>query len=128
MSTPTSCHICKNQSVYKCSNCKKVEYCSKECQRADWDEHKYNCEERLNGYYRNYISYSKVAKYLKQAITTTKCDNIFSIGSGTGDVEFKVQKYFEKCFDTTIDIKCVDPGRYKKFIKEPEFKTADDID
>ena len=31
----------------KCSGCKKVYYCSKECQDADWPEHKKECKLRL---------------------------------------------------------------------------------
>ena len=36
-----TCHI--SGKFKKCSGCEKVYYCSKECQRQDWKEHKKTC-------------------------------------------------------------------------------------
>jgi len=40
-----SCNVCKKfgLSLPKCSGCKKVYYCSKECQNSDWKTHKEIC-------------------------------------------------------------------------------------
>lgn len=38
------CTTCrKGGSSMLCSRCRKVTYCSKECQRQDWKNHKVNC-------------------------------------------------------------------------------------
>jgi len=36
------CVVCKMTTTKKCSCCKKVYYCSKECQSCDWKNHKQN--------------------------------------------------------------------------------------
>lgn len=43
------CNNCKKEEAIKnnykqCSRCKKVRYCSVECQKQDWKEHKLNCK------------------------------------------------------------------------------------
>lgn len=43
------CKKCKRlpqgrQTFNRCSGCKEVQYCSKDCQRADWTEHKKFCQ------------------------------------------------------------------------------------
>ncbi|CAD7971426.1 unnamed protein product [Amoebophrya sp. A25] len=38
-----------NTELKNCSRCKTVEYCSRECQKADWPRHKYICRERKMG-------------------------------------------------------------------------------
>lgn len=40
-----SCNVCKKYGLTlpKCSGCKKVYYCSEQCQHSDWKEHKKNC-------------------------------------------------------------------------------------
>ena len=41
------CHTChkvaQDNALKTCSRCKKVKYCSKECQVKDWKLHKKNC-------------------------------------------------------------------------------------
>ncbi len=38
------CRVCGEENcILKCSKCKKARYCSQECQRKDWKNHKYNC-------------------------------------------------------------------------------------
>lgn len=45
------CGSCGSQgSFQKCSRCKAVFYCSKECQRKDWPTHKYSCTKVLLSY------------------------------------------------------------------------------
>ena len=45
------CNNCNKtfEKLLKCSKCKKVKYCSRECQIADWKKHKKNCEAENNG-------------------------------------------------------------------------------
>ena len=41
-----SCHLCKvvsEEPLRSCGSCKKVSYCSKECQEKDWKVHKSSC-------------------------------------------------------------------------------------
>jgi hypothetical protein len=43
--SPNACSVCfKKCYLEHCSRCKKVQYCSKECQRKDWPEHKQVCK------------------------------------------------------------------------------------
>ncbi|KAJ7861968.1 hypothetical protein B0H14DRAFT_517125 [Mycena olivaceomarginata] len=44
MSDTTGPCICKKTVVNRCSACKLVSYCSKECQRLDWKNHKTQCK------------------------------------------------------------------------------------
>lgn len=37
------CRACGKEGSMACSRCKRVRYCSKECQRADWRDHKKAC-------------------------------------------------------------------------------------
>ena len=43
-----TCNVCGKKAIYKCSNCKQVPYCSKECQRLDWHEHKKICIKKFD--------------------------------------------------------------------------------
>ena len=38
------CYHCYHSSIYRCSNCKKAIYCSKQCQLLNWKIHKKYCE------------------------------------------------------------------------------------
>lgn len=40
------CAACRRmfKELKKCGRCKKIYYCSIECQKADWKEHKKNCK------------------------------------------------------------------------------------
>lgn len=40
------CCFCKKdfKNIYMCKRCKKIRYCSKECQTTDWVNHKKNCQ------------------------------------------------------------------------------------
>lgn len=41
-----TCELCGIESekiLFGCGSCRKYRYCSKECQRAHWPEHKYEC-------------------------------------------------------------------------------------
>lgn len=38
-----SCAVCNKNSTQRCSNCRKVSYCCKDHQKADWKNHKPDC-------------------------------------------------------------------------------------
>lgn len=41
---PTKCASCNALNAkFRCSSCKSVNYCSKECQASDWRTHKSEC-------------------------------------------------------------------------------------
>ncbi|CAL1713518.1 unnamed protein product [Somion occarium] len=42
-----SCNVCSKNGTFTCSVCKITRYCSHECQRADWMNHKIECKENL---------------------------------------------------------------------------------
>ena len=48
----------------KCSRCKGVTYCSRECQKSDWKRHKETCEERMK---QNCCVCNEPGSYLKCA-------------------------------------------------------------
>jgi len=42
------CHCGVPSPIYKCSKCHTIYYCSKECQKKDWVNHKVTCEKKSN--------------------------------------------------------------------------------
>ena len=38
------CKVCSKKSRFKCDQCGKIAYCSRECQFKDWNRHKNNCK------------------------------------------------------------------------------------
>jgi hypothetical protein len=43
MTALTRCTVCRTFTSMKCQRCKQACYCSKDCQRADWKQHKKIC-------------------------------------------------------------------------------------
>lgn len=39
------CRVCRRVDARKCTACKKVAYCTKDCQLADWPRHKKECKQ-----------------------------------------------------------------------------------
>ncbi|KAJ8076759.1 hypothetical protein AAF712_000381 [Marasmius tenuissimus] len=46
------CVVCGNKTTKKCSACLSVDYCSPECQRGHWQEHKPACKSLKGGRWR----------------------------------------------------------------------------
>lgn len=44
--TSSTCCICANEASKKCSACKEVSYCSRECQISHWPQHKLSCKKQ----------------------------------------------------------------------------------
>ncbi|KAH9925057.1 uncharacterized protein BXZ73DRAFT_50096 [Epithele typhae] len=43
------CAVCGKEGASRCSRCQIVRYCSSDCQRADWKNHKPDCVPLING-------------------------------------------------------------------------------
>ena len=60
------CKICSKKAKFKCEQCGKVSYCSRECQFKDWNRHKadckYNAKTKLSKEKKNYFRKSDVSK------------------------------------------------------------------
>eukprot|EP01105_Mastigella_eilhardi_P000308 TRINITY_DN1039_c0_g1_i3.p2 TRINITY_DN1039_c0_g1~~TRINITY_DN1039_c0_g1_i3.p2 ORF type:complete len:117 (+),score=25.26 TRINITY_DN1039_c0_g1_i3:418-768(+) len=39
-----ACAVCRAYAPFRCNACKLTRYCSRECQRTDWPEHKKVCK------------------------------------------------------------------------------------
>ena len=39
-----TCDVCNKPGMFECQNCREAVYCSRECQKKDWEEHRlYDC-------------------------------------------------------------------------------------
>jgi hypothetical protein len=48
---PYHCRICKKATGVKACKCQRAYYCSRNCQKIDWNEHKSNCHFKLTELY-----------------------------------------------------------------------------
>jgi len=69
------CHFCKRkeklddgEKLKKCMKCRKVYYCSKECQRRDWQKHKKTCIINIKSF--------KLEKFLSKLSLTEIMDSL----------------------------------------------------
>ena len=41
------CVVCNKSALLVCGKCKAVYYCTGDCQRADWKQHKHTCDKTI---------------------------------------------------------------------------------
>lgn len=44
LKNPVTCRSCSDLATHRCARCKTAQYCSPECQRANWSRHKTECK------------------------------------------------------------------------------------
>lgn len=82
-----ACH--KPDSVKRCGNCKQVFYCSVECQKKSWPDHKITCG----------LSYTKYFAECKELLQAEDFEIIKKLGEGNFTEIFKVvHKLFPSTF------------------------------
>ncbi|KAL0578015.1 hypothetical protein V5O48_003965 [Marasmius crinis-equi] len=52
LANSSGCVVCGNDSAKRCTGCLSVEYCSQECQKAHWAEHKSQCRTLKGGHWQ----------------------------------------------------------------------------
>ena len=59
---------CGNAAIFRCSSCHSAAYCSKECQKGDWKEHKVECPRIRDGIFTrlNQSLFSSFMSYLDE--------------------------------------------------------------
>ncbi|KAH9925054.1 uncharacterized protein BXZ73DRAFT_50322 [Epithele typhae] len=55
LNNDAGCYICGAPKASRCGQCQSVSYCSQECQRADWGEHKQTCKSLKGGSWRTVV-------------------------------------------------------------------------
>ncbi|PPQ75896.1 hypothetical protein CVT24_001084 [Panaeolus cyanescens] len=75
-----ACHLCAKKKddtaakkLYRCTGCEYAQYCSPECQRADWQNHKSGCKtihsyEEFGQSFLNFLRHPKLKHFLSVAI------------------------------------------------------------
>jgi hypothetical protein len=73
---PESCDRCHStENLQRCSRCKAVHYCGRECQTADWKNHKPHCLPELG--YRNVCPNCHASPYTRPAGLTPDCPKCY---------------------------------------------------
>lgn len=83
-SKPCRAQGCNNSSTMVCSACKAVRYCSKDCQKKAWKEHKKQCAKNLPTF---------VTSIGKKTIQTYPVGAKIEMVGGTSPLQAKILKF-----------------------------------
>lgn len=78
------CAVCNKPSILLCSRCRTIYYCSQDCQRSDWREHKPNCSQIINAVEMirkdNMIKLLALSKiyFVYNDVLSSECYDLFS--------------------------------------------------
>ena len=105
------CSVCKQflETTRSCIKCKCIRYCSKECQRKDWDYHKLYCES-FSGFWANQQDkFQKLAeplssKMLEFLLTTN--ENLDKVKKAHPAKSLVVYGCVDRAHGFAYDIKC----------------------
>jgi hypothetical protein len=80
------CHVegCTGVGSKMCSRCRKVGYCSADCQRKDWNTHKEECKSNLPTF---------VNSITKKEIATYPVGTVIEMVGGTAPFKAKIRKF-----------------------------------
>ena len=95
----SKCNTCNNKATKVCSKCKRVHYCSRNCQKKDWKVHKYKCIKR-----RSVDDIWELCKWNTPQTSKMKnkcvfCSNTNVIEKLTNDLEIKEYQISGMCRD-----------------------------
>ncbi len=83
--------ICGKNATKKCSNCKNAHYCSKECQKDDWNHHKIDCKiyKEKGDVIQQYLD-TKFKDTTRLEFILDKAKSIYKESGFTSDCQFGV--------------------------------------
>jgi len=122
-----NCNVCGRKNYFKCSKCKSVYYCSKECQKIDWKCHKKSCE-LVNEEYcmkkdkKDFVFKSKVFTFIAHMIIEnfkSKTCQIWCKKQDKDNLVFEEYKDYYKnksFFENDDDIEGIDLSKCKLII------------
>jgi len=114
-----TCAKCGNLAKMRCTRCCITYYCSKECQKPDWDEHKqkctpidkiWKCTAMSHNPLITYFGLDVMCQLAHRIVNISGIGPIVSLGSGQGIIEGFMR------YVTGVEIICIDPdpGSYQK--------------
>ena len=73
------CKVCGKKGLLTCDKCKKIVYCSRDCQFKDWNIHKFNCKQKLKPKSKSIVvPINNVVKIDKKKIPNANENNDFN--------------------------------------------------
>ncbi|KAF8159209.1 hypothetical protein B0H34DRAFT_655410 [Crassisporium funariophilum] len=77
----SGCEVCGKTDISRCVQCLSVAYCSKECQKDDWKQHKGTCRSLKGGTWQT-ITFARPADMGKGAVVTiNRLDSVHDVKS-----------------------------------------------
>jgi len=110
-----NCRVCDSkESLHACSSCKVALYCSKNCQKADWPQHKDMCNSRKE--------FCKLHK--ETPFGCWECDGPTTIYDKTCEC---VSVFCAKCCDTTLHERGSEECKEIRAMQEAKAKPVVDV-